>query len=298
MTAKAPMRSARRRGEPRKETRARAWKWSPAREDTAPDGTPPTPDPTSWGSSPEESRALLLDRTCPICGRGPWSSVLNHVSRLHGIDRATMRDVCLLTTKEKLTSEEARAAYAENGRDRFADLGGSLTGGDRKPARVTAAAKVARQAGRDRLAALADSGEMASVWAANGDRLRAAMSDEETKQAMLAAAHSSRRPMTDAERAAFAERMQSPEVEAKRAARRDQARTVGCRVDGCGNPHTARGFCRMHWGRWKETGDPGESATRRKTYAPICTVSGCDAKHYSKGKCRLHWEREWRSARG
>ncbi len=29
-----------------------------------------------------------------------------------------------------------------------------------------------------------------------------------------------------------------------------------CSVKGCSNPHDAKGYCRMHYGRWKNHGDP------------------------------------------
>lgn len=29
-----------------------------------------------------------------------------------------------------------------------------------------------------------------------------------------------------------------------------------CKIDGCSNTHEARGFCKMHYARWKRHGDP------------------------------------------
>jgi hypothetical protein len=29
-----------------------------------------------------------------------------------------------------------------------------------------------------------------------------------------------------------------------------------CSIDGCGDPHLARGFCRKHWKLWRRYGDP------------------------------------------
>ena len=35
-----------------------------------------------------------------------------------------------------------------------------------------------------------------------------------------------------------------------------------CSVDGCGKPNKARGWCAMHWSRWKRNGTPGEADER------------------------------------
>lgn len=37
-------------------------------------------------------------------------------------------------------------------------------------------------------------------------------------------------------------------------ANRRSART--CSVEGCGRPHTARGWCKSHYYRWQRNGDP------------------------------------------
>lgn len=38
----------------------------------------------------------------------------------------------------------------------------------------------------------------------------------------------------------------------------------GCKVDSCGLPHHAGGFCQLHYGRWKRHGDPLKLSTRRR----------------------------------
>jgi hypothetical protein len=70
-------------------------------------------DPLEWGVSPAEARSLLLDQMCPVCGRGPWKSPLNHVALKHGIDKFTMRDICELTVKESVADAELSAAARE-----------------------------------------------------------------------------------------------------------------------------------------------------------------------------------------
>ena len=42
--------------------------------------------------------------------------------------------------------------------------------------------------------------------------------------------------------------------------------TLRCEVPGCEKPHYGQGWCRNHWYRWSQHGDPlaGRSYTRRK----------------------------------
>lgn len=70
------------------------------------------PDPEKWGVSPTEARELLLRQMCPICGRGPWKSPLNHAALKHGLDKFTMRDICELKVKESVADPAMRAAYS------------------------------------------------------------------------------------------------------------------------------------------------------------------------------------------
>lgn len=40
------------------------------------------------------------------------------------------------------------------------------------------------------------------------------------------------------------------------AKRRRAERDRRCSIDGCTSPHSARGWCKHHWQRWRRTGDP------------------------------------------
>jgi hypothetical protein len=73
-------------------------------------------DLAAWGVTQAEAQALLARQTCPVCGEGPWKSPLNHVSRKHGIDRFTMRDVCGLTLTVSVLDPELRERFVEHGR--------------------------------------------------------------------------------------------------------------------------------------------------------------------------------------
>src|SRR5690606_34942985 len=70
-----------------------------------------------------------------------------------------------------------------------------------------------------------------------------------------------------------------------------------CSIDGCGLVHEAKGYCRLHYYRWKTTGDPGATRPSRLV-APqsskVCSVSGCEASCYAKNLCRAHYTRLWR----
>lgn len=63
-----------------------------------------------------------------------------------------------------------------------------------------------------------------------------------------------------------------------------------CSVEGCGRKPQGRGFCKMHWKRWRSTGDP--SKTRQigglNKKGP-CLVSGCDRKYHARGYCNTHY---------
>lgn len=61
-----------------------------------------------------------------------------------------------------------------------------------------------------------------------------------------------------------------------------------CTIDGCDNPHMARGWCSKHWKRWRSTGDP----------LTVKRVIGDDETRFwmkvdASGDC---WE--WTSSRG
>jgi len=57
-----------------------------------------------------------------------------------------------------------------------------------------------------------------------------------------------------------------------------------CSIKDCEKKQVARGWCAMHWSRWKKTG----TTTRLNSYSDGCKVEGCDKKHSSHGFCRIH----------
>lgn len=76
-----------------------------------------------------------------------------------------------------------------------------------------------------------------------------------------------------------------------------------CTIDGCDKPAKGRGWCRMHWTRWRRHGSPhvvlsAQPGNRRTDR--ICDETGCGRKHYARGWCRKHyvrWQREEEAAR-
>ncbi|RKX92020.1 MAG: hypothetical protein DRZ90_14325 [Spirochaetes bacterium] len=62
-----------------------------------------------------------------------------------------------------------------------------------------------------------------------------------------------------------------------------------CSIEGCERVHMAKGYCELHYGRLRRTGDPMKV---RKTHEPtFCTIPGCDRKHAGHGYCLLHYRR-------
>lgn len=195
----------------------------------------PAADPTSWGVSAEEARQLLKDHMCPVCGEGPWQSPLNHVSRKHGIDRHTMRDICLLTVNDPVTTPDLHERFHANRVGKDMSKVAAATGKPRRPKRLTAA-------GRQNLI-----GNLAHVTA---DQSRAALAvahNPESRAKVTATNRARWAAMTPDERRAATSQLHRPEAREKRLAALQQywnrqelkpcgtraAYRRGCRCDEC-----------------------------------------------------------------
>lgn len=240
-----------------KRTAAQVWRPTAPAEDTSPHATPKPADLLeSWGVSQTEALALINDRICPVCGEGPWKSPLNHASRKHGIDSFALRDACGLTTHDKVTDPETSAQWSAHGKknaDRLRAIAASRKGTKQKLTRMTKAGAASRAKSlQDWIDQHPD--EIAELRAGMRER----MSTPEAMAAWESGMERARaeRVYTDEERAAFKERMASPEVVIKRLDSAAQRRRDVCEVDGCDRGHVARGYCRSHWRRWREHGDP------------------------------------------
>lgn len=60
---------------------------------------------------------------------------------------------------------------------------------------------------------------------------------------------------------------------------------VTCSVDGCGKPFLARGWCAMHWSRWRRYGDLDRG---RLSGPSVCIVEGCGRRPKARGLCSSH----------
>lgn len=49
-----------------------------------------------------------------------------------------------------------------------------------------------------------------------------------------------------------------------------------CEIEGCNKPHFGRGWCNMHWSRWRKHGDPSVTMT------PNLVVGTAKGRFYSK----------------
>lgn len=65
-----------------------------------------------------------------------------------------------------------------------------------------------------------------------------------------------------------------------------------CAISGCNRPPQGRGWCKMHWKRWKSNGDPTKTRPSggHNKKGP-CLVSGCERKYHAQGYCKWHYYR-------
>jgi hypothetical protein len=67
-----------------------------------------------------------------------------------------------------------------------------------------------------------------------------------------------------------------------------------CSIDGCMKEAARRGWCPMHYQRWRQHGDLNRSrANRPKPPRSSCSVEDCDEVHEAQGYCNKHYLR-WR----
>lgn len=62
-----------------------------------------------------------------------------------------------------------------------------------------------------------------------------------------------------------------------------------CSITGCTKPHMARGWCQMHWCRWRRHGTPHTTLATRSD--GTCQADNCTQKHVARGYCTKHYQR-------
>lgn len=66
---------------------------------------------------------------------------------------------------------------------------------------------------------------------------------------------------------------------------------VPCSIEGCDKPKKAHGWCDMHFQRWLRNGHPERLV---KIVQTTCSLDECDRPHAAKGYCDKHYRR-WRN---
>jgi hypothetical protein len=57
-----------------------------------------------------------------------------------------------------------------------------------------------------------------------------------------------------------------------------------CVIKDCNNQQIARGWCQLHYDRWRKNG----TTDTIRNFLTDCKVDGCKQKHYSHGFCNTH----------
>lgn len=61
-----------------------------------------------------------------------------------------------------------------------------------------------------------------------------------------------------------------------------------CTIEGCGKPVLGRGWCSMHYARWRFHGDPLSEMRRYVRQGDKCAHEGCESKPKRRGLCETH----------
>lgn len=62
-----------------------------------------------------------------------------------------------------------------------------------------------------------------------------------------------------------------------------------CSIDECEKPVLGRGWCSMHYNRWRRNGDPLVAGVERESNARACKIDGCAALAAVRGWCSRHY---------
>lgn len=66
---------------------------------------------------------------------------------------------------------------------------------------------------------------------------------------------------------------------------------VTCAIPDCQKRVMGRGWCSMHYARWRKYGDPLYETRRYAAQGSVCSVDGCERKPHQDGMCYMHVRR-------
>lgn len=64
-----------------------------------------------------------------------------------------------------------------------------------------------------------------------------------------------------------------------------------CKIEGCGKANGPRGWCSMHYARWRTHGDPLADVAPKPTKSTICLVRDCGKPIHARGRCSKHYRK-------
>lgn len=64
-----------------------------------------------------------------------------------------------------------------------------------------------------------------------------------------------------------------------------------CSVDECTGQHYCKGYCRMHYVRWRRHGDPLITKKPGRESQGPCRIEGCGGRRVGQGLCDKHYRR-------
>lgn len=63
-----------------------------------------------------------------------------------------------------------------------------------------------------------------------------------------------------------------------------------CTVEGCNRKHASKGYCSMHYKRWRSHGHT-DSTRAEPNLQEGCSLEECDSSFWARGFCRTHYHR-------
>lgn len=64
-----------------------------------------------------------------------------------------------------------------------------------------------------------------------------------------------------------------------------------CSIEDCGRPHAGRGYCSVHYQRWRRLGD---AKADLRQYPTVCSFEDCERHVLARGWCRTHYSHWWK----